>query len=130
MSMANSLEVRVPFLDHNVVEFVRSLPGKYKLKNGVGKHILREAFRDDLPQEILTRPKKGFEVPLESWFNGPLKERLLSLMSQELIMEQDLFSPTYVSMIRSRIIKNDIGDIVHLLWALFVFQNFWQRIKA
>ncbi|MFT7546082.1 MAG: asparagine synthase (glutamine-hydrolyzing) [Gammaproteobacteria bacterium] len=129
MSMANSLEVRVPFLDHNVVEFVRSLPEKYKLHNGNSKYILREAFRDDLPQEILERPKKGFEVPLESWFNGPLKEKLLANLSEELIVEQDLFDPIYISSIRSKIMKNDIGEIIHLLWALFVFQSFWLRIK-
>lgn len=73
MSMANSLEVRCPFLDHRVVEAAAAMPGAWKLKRGEGKAILRRAFADALPAEVFRRPKKGFEVPVALWLTGPLR---------------------------------------------------------
>ena len=73
MSMANSLEVRCPFLDHRVVEAAAAMPGAWKLKRGEGKAILRRAFADALPAEVFRRPKKGFEVPIALWLTGPLR---------------------------------------------------------
>ncbi len=73
-TMANSLEARSPFLDHEFVETVFRLPGDWKLKGLRGhKWILKEAFRDKLPEDILHRKKMGFGIPLGSWFRGPLK---------------------------------------------------------
>jgi asparagine synthase (glutamine-hydrolysing) len=82
-SMANSLECRSPFLDHQLIEFACSLPGSYKLTGaGRHKHILKEAFKDWLPAGFMQREKKGFSVPLASWIRndfGPiLRERLLA----------------------------------------------------
>src|SRR6185295_10715175 len=74
MTMANSLELRVPFLDHKLVEFAATLPANLKLKGSTGKYLLRQAMKDVLPKEILHRPKKGFPVPTESWLRGELKE--------------------------------------------------------
>ncbi|HEY7609241.1 MAG TPA: asparagine synthase (glutamine-hydrolyzing) [Alphaproteobacteria bacterium] len=73
MSMASSLEVRCPFLDHRVVEAAAAMPGAWKLKRGEGKAILRRAFADALPAEVFRRPKKGFEVPIALWLTGPLR---------------------------------------------------------
>ncbi len=73
MSMANSLEVRCPFLDHRVVETAAAMPGAWKLKRGEGKAILRRAFADALPAEVFKRPKKGFETPVALWLAGPLR---------------------------------------------------------
>jgi asparagine synthase (glutamine-hydrolysing) len=73
MSMANSLEVRCPFLDHRVVEAAAAMPGAWKLKRGEGKAVLRRAFADALPAEVFQRPKKGFEVPIALWLAGPLR---------------------------------------------------------
>jgi asparagine synthase (glutamine-hydrolysing) len=72
-SMASSLEVRCPFLDHRVVEAASAMPGAWKLKRGEGKAILRRAFADALPADVLQRPKKGFEVPIALWLAGPLR---------------------------------------------------------
>jgi len=69
-SMMHSLEVRVPLLDHKVLEFVARIPFAYKLRGGVGKWILKESVRDLLPPETLARRKQGFGVPLERWFDG------------------------------------------------------------
>lgn len=73
MSMMNSLEVRVPFLDHKVVEFVASIPFKYKMRGSVSKYLLKKAMRDKLPASILRQRKLGFTLPLNSWFRGRLK---------------------------------------------------------
>jgi len=73
MSMANSLEVRCPLLDHRVVEAAAAMPGAWKLKRGEGKAVLRRAFADALPAEVFERPKKGFEIPIALWLTGPLR---------------------------------------------------------
>jgi asparagine synthase (glutamine-hydrolysing) len=73
MSMAASIESRVPFLDHPLVEWTARLPERLKLRGGTTKYILREAMRDVLPPEILTRGKMGFPVPIGSWLRGPFR---------------------------------------------------------
>src|SRR5262249_33767848 len=72
-SMAHGLEVRVPFLDHEVMEYAARIPTAYKVSNGVCKYILKQAFRERLPAEVLTRPKMGFSMPLAAWFRSELK---------------------------------------------------------
>ena len=73
MTMANSLEVRVPFLDHELVNYIFSLPAHYKIDKNARKKILKDTFRGMLPEELYNRPKHGFEVPLLKWFRGDLK---------------------------------------------------------
>jgi asparagine synthase (glutamine-hydrolysing) len=77
-SMAHSLEVRSPFLDHEVVEFAARIPSRHKRRGGDGKRILKRAFQDVLPQQVLDRPKAGFGVSIDSWIRGPLKETAAS----------------------------------------------------
>lgn len=81
MSMAPSLEARVPLLDHVVIEFAVSLPSTLKMRDGVGKWILRRAIEGTVPETVLTRPKQGFGVPLGSWFRRELSHRLDHLLS-------------------------------------------------
>ena len=81
MSMAHSLEVRVPLLDTDFVAYTAGLPIKAKLRNGRGKHLFRNALRKRLPDEILNRPKQGFHLPLDAWLMGPLQRRLQDLVS-------------------------------------------------
>ena len=76
MSMANSLEVRCPLLDHKLAEFAAQIPHSWKLKNGRGKQILREALGNRLPAELLRQPKRGFGMPLARWFRTSLKSFL------------------------------------------------------
>jgi len=125
MSMANSLEVRVPFLDHKIVEFSLTLPAEFKINNTDTKRILRDAFRSELPSEILERSKKGFEVPLEEWFTGPLLNRFLEMTTKELIVNQGIFNPNEIEILRKKLKNKSIANEVHLFWALFVFQSFW-----
>lgn len=82
MSMANGLEVRVPFLDHLLVEYVLSVPGGMKLDSSTPKHLLVKALQGVIPEEIVHRPKKGFTLPFEHWLRGPLKAGVESALTQ------------------------------------------------
>jgi len=82
MSMAHSLEARVPLLDHVMAEFALSLPSRLKLRDGVGKWVLRQAIADRVPSSVLDRPKQGFDVPIRDWFRGPLAYRLDALLDE------------------------------------------------
>ncbi len=79
MTMAVSLEARVPLLDHPLVEFASALPASLKFRHDRGKHLFREAISSIVPPEVLTRPKRGFAVPLAAWFRGPLAHRVSEL---------------------------------------------------
>jgi asparagine synthase (glutamine-hydrolysing) len=82
-TMAHSLEARVPFLDHRVVEWAASLPDEMKIRGRVTKRVLRETYDDRLPEEIVGRPKRGFDLPLNSWIRGPLRPMAGDLMTRE-----------------------------------------------
>ena len=91
MSMASGLEVRVPFLDHTLVDFVNSLPSSYKIKGQSTKRLLREAFKNDLPCEVFQRPKRGFEVPIEEWVCTIFSARIEQYIRREYLESQGLF---------------------------------------
>ncbi|MFM1874773.1 MAG: hypothetical protein RL266_510 [Bacteroidota bacterium] len=128
MSMANSLEVRVPFLDHEVVEFACSLPEEYKITATIRKRILQETFRADLPEMLFKRPKHGFEVPLLNWFKGELDSLIREdLLSRKLIEEQGIFHWNAVQSLINRLHSNDPGDSATHIWNLIVFQTWWKK---
>ena len=128
MSMANSLEVRVPFLDHEVVEYVFSLPDDDKINNAGRKRILQDAFRDILPAELYNRPKKGFEVPLLKWFRKEMKGMIQDqLLEDGFIREQGIFSPVAIKNLKKRLFSSNPGDVHAQIWALIVFQTWWKR---
>ena len=92
MSMANSLEVRVPFLDHELVEYVFSLSDEDKIDGTIQKKILQDTFRDILPEELYNRPKKGFEVPLLKWFRNEMRKTITDdLLADQFIIDQGVF---------------------------------------
>lgn len=129
-SMMNSLEVRVPILDHEFAELTFKIPPEYKLKGNVGKYILKQAMKPYLPEEILFQKKKGFGVPLKKWFKKDLKEYLQdNIQSKESALAK-YFKPTYIQKL---INDHDTGmrDLNHKIWTL-VFLNEWmvqQQIK-
>lgn len=128
MSMANSLEVRVPFLDHEVVEFACSLPEEYKITSTIRKRILQETFRPDLPEMLFKRPKHGFEVPLLNWFKGELNALIKDdLLSRKLIDEQGIFNCSAVESLLNKLHSNDPGDSATHIWNLIIFQTWWKK---
>jgi asparagine synthase (glutamine-hydrolysing) len=131
MSMANSLEVRVPFLDVEVVDFVFAQPAEYKLRNGNRKAMLKDAFRADLPEELFNRPKHGFEVPLLKWFRGDLRELIENdLLSPSFIKQQGIFDPTSIQALIKQLHSNDPGESHARIWGLLVFQYWWKKYLA
>ncbi len=120
-AMANSLETRVPMLDHRVVEFAWQLPLDYKIKNGIGKNILRDVLYKHVPRELIERPKKGFSIPLAQWLRGPLREWAENLLSEQRLQVEDYF---YVEPIR-KIWKEHLSgkqDHATRLWSILMFQ--------
>jgi asparagine synthase (glutamine-hydrolysing) len=128
MSMSQGLEVRTPFLDHRVVEFANSLPLKYKMNQKKGKIILQEAFRDYLPQEIFTRKKMGFEIPLQEWLGEKMKDIINGEMfGDSFIKEQGLFDKEYIKYLAKSVNNKTFGDKIYLLWSLIIFQNWYKK---
>jgi asparagine synthase (glutamine-hydrolysing) len=128
MSMANGLEVRVPFLDHEVVDYIFHLPGDFKIDFQFRKKILQDAFREILPIQLYNRPKKGFEVPLLKWFRREMKSMILDdLLADRLIVDQGIFNPKAVMLLRKRLFSANPGDIHARIWGLIVFQFWWKK---
>jgi asparagine synthase (glutamine-hydrolysing) len=128
MSMANSVEVRSPFLDHHVVEFAFSLPSEYKINKGGRKTIVKDAFRNILPQEIYNRGKRGFEIPMLKWFREELHTYIFDdLLNEKFVKEQGIFSTEYINCMKKQLYSNAPGNIVEQLWVLIVFQHWYKK---
>lgn len=124
MSMANSLEVRVPLLDHKMVEFAATIPPEFQLRNGISKHMLKRAMRGILPDAIIDRPKQGFAVPLGRWFRGELSEQLHDLLLSSSSRSRNMFNHHYVEKLLS---LQKAGRPLELqLWTLVSFE-LWCR---
>jgi asparagine synthase (glutamine-hydrolysing) len=128
MSMKKALEVRVPFLDHRVVEAAFRMPGSMKLKGLKRKYILLETFKDLLPPSIHRRPKQGFEVPISAWLKNELRDMLEDYLSPSLLKGQGMFNPDVVEGIKKDYLKNR-RDNSWLLWNLIVFQHWYSTQK-
>jgi asparagine synthase (glutamine-hydrolysing) len=92
-AMPVSLETRVPFLDHRVVEFALSLPLSYKIKGNQTKRILREVLYKYVPKNLIERPKMGFGVPLDSWLRGPLRDWAEALLDENRLKREGFLNP-------------------------------------
>ena len=125
MSMATSIESRVPFLDHKLVEFTCSLPERLKLRGGTTKYILRESMKGVLPEAILSRSKMGFPVPIGAWFRGAYRSIIDEYLLSERAMSRGLFNSDFV---RDLVHRHQSGVENHeeRLWALVNFE-IWQR---
>jgi asparagine synthase (glutamine-hydrolysing) len=125
-SMAHSVEARVPFLDHELVELVFTIPSRYRTKMGDLKYLLREIVRDVLPQELLGAPKKGFILPLPTWTRQELRSRIENLLRPEFLKKQNLFSPQVWEHVVSPHLEGK-KDHTQQVWTLFMFQV-WHEI--
>jgi len=128
MSMANSLEVRVPLLDVNVVDFAFSLPVEYKISGNVTKRILKDAFRNELPGQIFERPKHGFEVPLLRWMKTGLRNLIENdLLERNFIEQQNIFNWPSVEFLLKKLFSRNPGDAHATVWSLVVFQYWYKK---
>ena len=131
MSMAHGLEVRVPFLDHEVVRFAFQLPVESKIDGTMKKRIVQDAFRDLLPPELYQRPKHGFEVPLLKWFRTELRSLIEhDLLADDFIEAQGIFEPAEIQQLKKQLFSGNPGDVHARIWALIVFQHWWKRYMA
>lgn len=126
MSMAASLEARVPFLDHRFVEFAASIPGNLKLKGAKTKYLLKKAMAPHLPEEILTRGKEGFSIPIKNWLKADLKPLMLEVLGREQVKSDGFFDPDYVDTLVNEHL-NGLANHSHRLWAMMVF-GIWHNI--
>jgi asparagine synthase (glutamine-hydrolysing) len=124
MSMATSIESRVPFLDHKLVEFTAKMPDKMKLRGTTTKYVLRESMKGILPERILSRSKMGFPVPIGAWFRGPFKSIIDEYLLSDRALSRGIFASDFV---RRLVALHDSGeDHSERLWALVNFE-IWLR---
>ncbi|MCW5957540.1 MAG: asparagine synthase (glutamine-hydrolyzing) [Pyrinomonadaceae bacterium] len=124
MSMAASIESRVPFLDHRLMEFTARLPDRMKLRGFTTKWVLRKAMKGLLPPEILSRSKMGFPVPVGNWFRGPFKHVIDDYVLSDRALDRNIFDADKVKTLAARHMRGENHD--ERLWALLNFEM-WQR---
>ena len=128
MSMNQSLEVRVPFLDHKIVDFAFTLPVNYKIQGKQRKKILKDAFKEMLPDELFNRKKQGFEVPLLKWFRTDLKSMITEeLLADDFVIEQGIFKPEAIRDLKKQLFSANPNDAIAKTWALIVFQHWYKK---
>jgi asparagine synthase (glutamine-hydrolysing) len=128
-SMAHSLEVREPLMDHPLVEWMSSLPPDFKLRDGEGKVLLKKALEPYLPPEILYRPKMGFAVPLARWFRGPLRQSVRDAVLGPVLAETGWFHAAYLR----RLVEDHqagLHDYSTPLWTLLMFESFLRNVMG
>jgi len=128
-SMAHSLEVREPLMDHQLIEWLATLPSELKIKGQEGKWLLKKAFEPSLPNDVLYRPKMGFSVPLAKWLRGPLRDRLQQAVLGPQLEATGYFNPdTLQTMVRQHL--SGQRDHSAPLWTLLMFDAFLRQASA
>ena len=128
-SMAHSLEVREPLMDHPLVEWLSGLPPSFKVRNGEGKYLLKKALEPYLPPGILYRPKMGFAVPLAAWFRGPLRQSIRNAVLGPVLADTGWFNVPHLR----RLIddhQSGISDNSTPLWTLMMFESFLRNVMG
>jgi len=126
-SMAHSLEVREPLLDHPLVEWLGTLPSSLKVRDGQLKWMLKRAMHDRLPAEVLYRPKMGFAVPLARWLRGPLRERVSELLEGDRLLGTGIFDARYLRQLQESH-QSGARDYSAPIWSLLMFDAFLRNV--
>lgn len=126
-SMAHSLEVREPLMDHELIEWLATIPSSQKMRGGEGKYIFKKSMEPHLPNDVLYRPKMGFSVPLARWFRGPLKQRVRDAVLGDRLASTGWFNPVYL---RHLVDAHQSGasDYSASLWTLLMFEAFLRQV--
>lgn len=125
LSMAHSVEVRVPYLDYRLVEFVAKLPGEMKIHRGITKYLLRETAEGILPDDWIQRPKEGFVMPVYSWLRTSLEPFVRDVLSEERVSQSGLLSPSYICQLVDEFFRGRL--IEAKIWNLVCFQVWWEN---
>ena len=125
MSMAHSLEVRVPLLDLELVRYCLSLPAKFKLRGGTGKYLLRECLAETFPNQVVRRAKLGFVAPIEAWMRGPFRGLLQEYLSDHFLRQTDMFRSDAVNKLVAMHARG-IRNYAYELFALLVWAIWWR----
>ena len=127
-SMAHSLEVREPLMDHSLIEWLATLPSALKIQGNEGKWLLKKAFEPSLPNDILYRPKMGFSVPLASWLRGPLRDRMREAVFGPRIASTGYFNPKTLRTMADQHAQG-VRDHAVPLWSLLMFDAFLKQAQ-
>ncbi len=130
MTMANSLEARVPLLDHVLVEFVARIPPRFMLRGGTTKYIFKRAIQGLVPPEILSRGKQGFAVPIEAWFRGGLMAYLREHLLGDDALGHGYFNRSFVEAQFTFYERTGRGAYLDRLWTLLVFEIWWRKART
>ncbi len=126
MSMANSIEVRCPLLDHKLAELAAGIPPSWKMRGGVGKYCFIEAMKPRLPDVVWNRPKRGFSVPIREWLRGPLREMLYDHLTGPRFLERGFVSPAFLNTLIEEHISGR-RDNRQTLWALLMLELWFRQ---
>ena len=125
-SMAHALEVRVPLLDHQLVEWISGLPPDLKLRGNEGKYVFKKSLENYLPHDILYRKKMGFSIPLAAWFRGPLRQRVRDALLGPVLADTGMFNQTFLTeMVHQH--QSGRRDYSASIWAVLMFEAFLRK---
>src|SRR5258707_93498 len=126
ITMATSVEARVPFLDHHLIEYAMGLPRNLKVKGATGKHILKRALESVLPKDVLYQPKRGFGAPTREWFRGPEGEILVRQLMNSSIRKRNFFDYGFIQRMAAEHVSQQNDWSFHL-WALLNLSVWYDR---
>ena len=126
ITMATSVEARVPFLDHHLIEYAMNLPRELKVKGQTGKHILKRALESILPADVLYQPKRGFGAPVREWFRGAEGEKLMQQIMNSSLRERKFFDYSFISGLADEH-RREVRDWSANLWCLLNLSVWYDR---
>lgn len=128
LSMLNSIEARTPFLDDEMINYIKNVPSKYLTKMTNSKILLKDIARKYIPDEIINRKKKGFVLPKESWLKKELRNQLIYFASKEFLSKQEIFSYSYLdNLLKNFFSSNKNINLTEKTWTFFIFQFWYEK---
>jgi len=127
LTMANSIECRVPYLENDFFAFASSIPGDLRIKKSVTKYILKKSASRILPDEVINRIPSGFQLPTNRWMRQELKEDINQTLSEERLKTHGFFRSGHIMSLLDRFYKGDDESVVYKLWNFYCFQKWYDN---